>query len=131
MLMREQKGPGIWVFETNACKFKALPQFAIDLGRLLPFVILRRSEAKTGGPSGAEGDLFSNDIGRQCAWQVRARARRCVPRSAPRRRGLPEDDERREAVSDRTLTNHEESTCGMGARGLPLDNDAVRRLPVR
>ena len=29
----------------------------------LPFVILRRSAAETGGPSGAKGDLFRQDVG--------------------------------------------------------------------
>jgi len=58
-----------------------------------PFVILRRSAAETGGRSGAEGDLFTRNVRRPRPLQFRAPARRCVPRSAPRRCGLPEDDE--------------------------------------
>ncbi len=50
--------------------------------------------SETGGPSGAEGDPFSPDPDRPRPRQCRAPARRWVPRSAPRRRGLPEDDER-------------------------------------
>ena len=38
--------------------------FEDDFIQLFAFVILRRSEAETGGPSGAEGDLFSRDVGR-------------------------------------------------------------------
>ena len=56
---------------------------------------------ETGGPSGTEGDLFTHALCCLSSRQVRAIARRWVPRSAPRRRGLPEDDESRETEGNR------------------------------
>ncbi len=65
--------------------------------RGLPFLSSSSGErSETGGPSGAEGEIRLPHRSRTPSpRQGPARAGRWVPRSAPRRRGLPEDDERR------------------------------------
>ena len=54
--------------------------------------------SETGGPSGAEGDLFRHNVLRLGLRQFRALARRWVPRSAALR-ALPEDDERNQIIA--------------------------------